>query len=67
LPAACSHSVCAPLRGRQAGIARAGQQMAQTLDEARRGAVTAGCVNLMPEVYEQLVDCCRDETPLIRR
>jgi hypothetical protein len=42
------------------------QRLTSGSASARR-EVTAGCVNLMPEVYAQLVDCCRGETLLIRR
>lgn len=28
---------------------------------ARRIAVTQGCINVMPEVFERLVECCSDD------
>lgn len=28
--------------------------------------ISAGCINVMPEVYEKLVDCCSDSTLTIK-
>ena len=33
---------------------------------ARARIITDGCINVMPEVYEKLVDCCSTETLLIK-
>jgi hypothetical protein len=33
---------------------------------ADRKGITHGCVNVMPDVYERLVDCCSNHTLVIR-
>ena len=35
-------------------------------DVTDRKGITHGCVNVMPDVYEQLVDCCSNQTLIIR-
>ena len=36
-------------------------------DDARmRKSVTDGCVNVMPEVYDRLVDCCSNDILIVR-
>jgi hypothetical protein len=34
---------------------------------ADRQGITAGCINVMPEIYQQLVDCCANGEVEIRR
>jgi hypothetical protein len=29
--------------------------------------ITSGCINVSPDVYEQLIDCCKDATLVIER
>lgn len=39
--------------------------LASSTAQARRN-ITGGCINIAPEVYEQLVDCCSDATLTIK-
>jgi hypothetical protein len=32
----------------------------------QRRSITKGCINVMPEVYERLVDCCSSDVLVIR-
>jgi len=41
------------------------ERLASDRPELRR-TVTHGCINVMPEVYEKLVDCCRKDVLVIQ-
>jgi hypothetical protein len=46
------------------------QQRIQRLtsgDVTERIAVTLGCINVMPDVYDKLVDCCNNQLMVISR
>jgi hypothetical protein len=44
---------------------RRAERLASGRPEERR-SVTHGCINVMPEVYLKLVDCCRRDVLIIR-
>lgn len=35
-------------------------------DPDRRRSITNGCVNVMPEVYQKLLDCCADSKLIVK-
>jgi len=35
-------------------------------DNPKDRVITAGCINVLPEVYQQIVDCCSDQKILIK-
>jgi hypothetical protein len=38
----------------------------QSADPRQRETITMGCINVMPDVYERLVDCCANDALTIR-
>lgn len=40
-------------------------QRLQSPDPKQRQTITRGCINVMPEVYQKLVDCCENHRILI--
>jgi len=44
---------------------RRAERLASPLAARRRG-VTGGCINVSPEIYDQLVDCCSTSELVIR-
>lgn len=48
------------------GRAQHREKRIKSENAADRVGVTAGCINISPEVYEQLLDCCSNQTLIIK-
>jgi len=35
-------------------------------DPNQRRSITDGCINIMPDVYQKLVDCCAGQTMVVK-
>jgi hypothetical protein len=38
----------------------------QSSDPRQRKSITNGCINVMPDVYDKLVDCCSNSTLVVK-